>query len=177
MEGINQRKDNSLHAITSKFLCLIEESEDGVLDLNEVSQKLNVQKRRIYDITNVLEGIGLIQKQSKNTILWKYVAGEIEFKGDRGSRAGSSAAIEKEAYQLDFDEAQMDQLLELKQAELKQYLYENSPWAYVNYEDIKRLDMMQGQTIFAIRAQPGTKLEVPDPDVVCVRIVALFTGP
>ena len=31
------------------------------------------QKRRIYDITNVLEGIGLIEKQSKNTIRWKYV--------------------------------------------------------------------------------------------------------
>ncbi|CAF3363359.1 unnamed protein product [Rotaria sp. Silwood1] len=29
------------------------------------------QKRRIYDITNVLEGIGLIEKQSKNTIKWK----------------------------------------------------------------------------------------------------------
>lgn len=31
------------------------------------------QKRRIYDITNVLEGIGLIEKETKNTIKWKYV--------------------------------------------------------------------------------------------------------
>jgi transcription factor E2F3 len=31
------------------------------------------QKRRIYDITNVLEGIGLIEKTSKNNIHWKYV--------------------------------------------------------------------------------------------------------
>jgi hypothetical protein len=31
------------------------------------------QKRRIYDITNVLEGIGLIEKKSKNSIQWKYV--------------------------------------------------------------------------------------------------------
>lgn len=31
---------------------------------------LNVQKRRIYDITNVLEGIGLIQKEYKNNIKW-----------------------------------------------------------------------------------------------------------
>ena len=31
---------------------------------------LNVQKRRIYDITNVLEGIGLIQKECKNNIKW-----------------------------------------------------------------------------------------------------------
>ena len=30
-----------------------------------------VQKRRIYDITNVLEGIGLIEKKLKNNIQWK----------------------------------------------------------------------------------------------------------
>jgi E2F/DP family winged-helix DNA-binding domain len=30
-----------------------------------------VQKRRIYDITNVLEGIGLIEKKSKNNIQWR----------------------------------------------------------------------------------------------------------
>jgi hypothetical protein len=30
-----------------------------------------LQKRRIYDITNVLEGIGLIEKKSKNNIQWK----------------------------------------------------------------------------------------------------------
>ena len=30
-----------------------------------------VQKRRIYDITNVLEGINLIDKKSKNNIQWK----------------------------------------------------------------------------------------------------------
>ena len=29
-----------------------------------------MQKRRIYDITNVLEGIGLICKERKNNIRW-----------------------------------------------------------------------------------------------------------
>ena len=71
--SVGPRKDNSLRCITSKFMALIDESPDGVLDLNKVSEALNVQKRRVYDITNVLEGVGLIQKQSKNTILWKYV--------------------------------------------------------------------------------------------------------
>jgi hypothetical protein len=36
-----------------------------------VSQTLGVKKRRIYDITNVMEGIGIIEKQSKNIIQWK----------------------------------------------------------------------------------------------------------
>lgn len=30
-----------------------------------------MQKRRIYDITNVLEGVGLIEKRSKNVIAWR----------------------------------------------------------------------------------------------------------
>ena len=29
-----------------------------------------MQKRRIYDITNVLEGVGLIEKSGKNNIRW-----------------------------------------------------------------------------------------------------------
>ena len=44
----------------------------------QAADTLNVrQKRRIYDITNVLEGIGLIEKRNKNCIKWMgAVAGE-----------------------------------------------------------------------------------------------------
>jgi transcription factor E2F3 len=42
-----------------------------MLDLNGAAEQLNVQKRRIYDITNVLAGIGLICKTAKNIIQWK----------------------------------------------------------------------------------------------------------
>ena len=62
----------------SRFVNLLQEAEDGVLDLKVAADTLNVrQKRRIYDITNVLEGIGLIEKRNKNCIKWKgAVAGE-----------------------------------------------------------------------------------------------------
>ena len=39
--------------------------------MNEAAENLKVQKRRIYDITNVLEGIGLIDKTHKNKIQWR----------------------------------------------------------------------------------------------------------
>jgi hypothetical protein len=50
------RYDTSLGLLTRKFIELLQESPDGVVDLNVASTKLSVQKRRIYDITNVLEG-------------------------------------------------------------------------------------------------------------------------
>jgi hypothetical protein len=44
--------------------------QGGIVDLNKAADELGVQKRRLYDITNVLEGIGLIEKKSKNHIRW-----------------------------------------------------------------------------------------------------------
>jgi transcription factor E2F3 len=46
-------------------------AEGGTLDLNNTATNLNVSKRRIYDITNVLEGIDLIEKSKKNNVRWK----------------------------------------------------------------------------------------------------------
>ena len=62
---------SSLSLLTKKFISLIDRAEHGTIDLNQAAEVLKVQKRRIYDITNVLEGIGLIEKKSKNNILWK----------------------------------------------------------------------------------------------------------
>ncbi|GFP95276.1 transcription factor e2fc [Phtheirospermum japonicum] len=65
------RYDSSLGLLTRKFVRLILEAKDGTLDLNKTADVLEVQKRRIYDITNVLEGIGLLEKTTKNHIRWK----------------------------------------------------------------------------------------------------------
>lgn len=68
--GEKTRYDTSLGLLTKKFIYLLSESKDGVLDLNWAAEVLDVQKRRIYDITNVLEGIQLIRKKAKNNIQW-----------------------------------------------------------------------------------------------------------
>ncbi|KAF9992692.1 Transcription factor e2f2, partial [Modicella reniformis] len=63
------RSERSLGMLTKQFIHLLKE-ENGTLDLNKTADKLNVQKRRIYDITNVLEGIELIEKFKKNNVRW-----------------------------------------------------------------------------------------------------------
>lgn len=50
-----------------------------------------VQKRRIYDITNVLEGIGLIEKKSKNNIQWR---------GGASADDADEVALQKELQEL-----------------------------------------------------------------------------
>jgi len=59
------RYDSSLSLLTKKFISLVSGSPEGIVDLNKAAEQLDVQKRRIYDITNVLEGIDLIEKKSK----------------------------------------------------------------------------------------------------------------
>uniref|UniRef100_T1H162 E2F/DP family winged-helix DNA-binding domain-containing protein n=1 Tax=Megaselia scalaris TaxID=36166 RepID=T1H162_MEGSC len=64
-------KQGSLVALTQKFLTLIHEGR-GLVDLNYASNALGVPKRRIYDITNVLQGIGLLTKQGPlSKVFWK----------------------------------------------------------------------------------------------------------
>uniref|UniRef100_A0A8C9R210 E2F/DP family winged-helix DNA-binding domain-containing protein n=1 Tax=Scleropages formosus TaxID=113540 RepID=A0A8C9R210_SCLFO len=61
--------EKSLGLLAVKFVSLLQEARNGLLDLKRASDNLAVrQKRRIYDITNVLKGVGLIEKKTKNII-------------------------------------------------------------------------------------------------------------
>jgi hypothetical protein len=53
------RKDNSLVELTKNFIEYIrsESPVDHIIQISKMVKKLKVKKRRIYDITNVLEGI------------------------------------------------------------------------------------------------------------------------
>jgi len=54
---IRQRQENSLSELTKNFINFIKSQGDKTININDVVKKLKVKKRRIYDITNVLEGM------------------------------------------------------------------------------------------------------------------------
>ena len=57
----------SLKILTLKFIDYIFENNFKTeLNLQNLSQNLNIKKRRLYDLTNVLEGIGYLKKYKKN---------------------------------------------------------------------------------------------------------------
>ena len=51
-----QRQENSLDELTKEFIDYVLKSTSKDIYINDLVKKLKVKKRRIYDITNVLEG-------------------------------------------------------------------------------------------------------------------------
>ncbi|XP_066234895.1 transcription factor E2F5 isoform X1 [Saccopteryx leptura] len=160
--GGSSRHEKSLGLLTAKFVSLLQEAQDGVLDLKAAADTLAVrQKRRIYDITNVLEGIDLIEKKSKNSIQWKGV----------GAGCNSKEVLERlrdlkaEIEDLEVKERELDQQKLWLQQSIKNVMDDsiNNRFSYVTHEDI--CNCFNGDTLLAIQAPSGTQLEVPIPEM------------
>ncbi|NXW62209.1 E2F6 factor, partial [Eurystomus gularis] len=155
------RFDASLVYLTRKFMDLVRTAPDGVLDLNEVATTLGVRKRRVYDITNVLDGIHLIQKRSKNLIQWvgsnlDQVVGKAPERQTLKDELSDLSAMEEALDALIKDCAH--QLFELTDDK------ENAKYpSYVTYQDIRSIQAFQGQIVIAVKAPEETKLEIPIP--------------
>ncbi|XP_067904696.1 transcription factor E2F1-like isoform X2 [Heterodontus francisci] len=154
------RYDTSLSLITKRFIQLLAQSPDGVLDLNWAAQALEVQKRRIYDITNVLEGIKLITKKSKNHIQWlggtQFLDGEV---------LARYQALVKEIAELDDSDRKLEELIQRCTLQLK-LLTEDSEsqrFAYVTCQDLRSIEELAEEMVMVIKAPADTKLQVTDP--------------
>nr|XP_033785283.1 transcription factor E2F5 [Geotrypetes seraphini] len=162
-EAVNSsRHEKSLGLLTTKFVSLLQEAKNGVLDLKAAADTLAVrQKRRIYDITNVLEGIELIEKKSKNSVQWKGV----------GAGCNTKEVIERlrhlkaEIEELELKEKQLDQQKNWLQQSIKNVMDDsvNNQFSYVTHEDI--CNCFKGDTLLAIQAPSGTELQVPIPEL------------
>ncbi|XP_052665423.1 transcription factor E2F6 isoform X2 [Harpia harpyja] len=159
------RFDASLVYLTRKFMDLVKTAPDGVLDLNEVATTLGVRKRRVYDITNVLDGIHLIQKRSKNLIQGSnldQVVGKAPEQQNLKDELSDLSAMEEALDELIKDCAH--QLFELTDDK------ENAKLAYVTCQDICSIRAFQEQIVIAIKAPEETKLEIPIPKEDCIEV-------
>jgi hypothetical protein len=190
----NSRYDSSLGLLTKKFTTLIQLSVSGAIDLNDAAVQLGVQKRRIYDITNVLEGVGLIEKRSKNVITWRGVTSlntscddDDDDENDSGQEGSSSA--NNEGTELDShrnalntlyeEEAMLDYWIAQRKLTLRAIVRnDGGRLGYLQREDLisygndsssssgegRGADATQQNQLLVIKAPHGSVLEVPVPE-------------
>jgi hypothetical protein len=65
------RKEKSLGLLCGHFLQSFGGAAGTVVHLHEAAQSLGVERRRIYDIVNVLESIELLARKGKNEYIWR----------------------------------------------------------------------------------------------------------
>ena len=153
------RFDVSLVYLTQKFMDLVRSAPGGILDLNKVAAKLGVRKRRVYDITNVLDGIELAEKKSKNHIRW--IGSDLSNLG----AVPQQKKLQEELSDLSAVEDALDELIK----DCAQQLFEltddkeNERLAYVTYQDIHSIQAFHEQIVIAVKAPAETRLDVPAP--------------
>lgn len=161
-----RRNDSSLGMLTKRFLEQMRSSENGAIELNSAASVLGVQKRRIYDITNVLEGIGLVTKKSKNNIQWN-VPDKL-LSGHASSEDDEARTLMQEIEALQEEDRQIEEKLAAAQNNLLAFSVSpsRSSLAYITQDELLSIPQMRERIVIAVKGDGGgsIRITVPDPD-------------
>ena len=154
------RQENSLGELTKNFIDCVKSKGLEQININEIVKKLKVKKRRIYDITNVLEGIGYIKKLGKNQIKWiktDFLKENTISNNEDSNKINYFLELQKENEKLDLFLNEIN--LEFEKLSEKQ---ETKQYSYVTYDDLKNLAENNNNKMIAIKAPLDTSIEIID---------------
>lgn len=142
---------HKLVEITSLFLGMIKDADGQLVDLKQAEKQLGVPKRRLYDISNVLSSVGVIERCGKSKVKW--VGNQIGTQElDMDNLIRHDQALDAQLQALDKD------LLELYRSDD----FRNYGW--LADEDFTPIINENKCTLFALQGPPDLQLEMPNTD-------------
>ncbi|KAI5148879.1 hypothetical protein ENBRE01_0591 [Enteropsectra breve] len=154
----SRRDENSLYSLTKKFVTMISKTPDKKINMKHAAELLNVHKRRIYDITNVLEGLNMVSKWSVNSVKWM---GDFDEALD-SDYDDDDMSLEVLKIKCD-EEKELDKELAELNAEIADLScnQQNLDNAYITYDDLQNLEIFKNKLVFAVKAPIDTAIEFP----------------
>ena len=158
-------QENSLGKLTKDFINFIKTTGRKSININDLVNKLGVKKRRIYDITNVLQGIEYLQKSGKNEIVWtKTISNKSKTKKKSSTKKNNNNKQKVNKEQLEKEKNELDNDIEKFKAEFNSIAKkgEFSQYGYITLDDIRRLSINKKVDLVVIKATKGTVMNVID---------------
>ena len=164
------KQENSLGQLTMNFLKYIKQKGSVNININDLVDDLNVKKRRIYDITNVLQGIGYIEKNGKNEIKWNNNYNNVKNLINKNSLPEKYLSNYNK-FKLELDELKRED--EKLEDELNKYREEFNyisrkkdfpKYGYITFNDLINLSKSDKLIFFIIKATKGTVINVIDDE-------------
>ena len=167
IEGTKQ--ENSLGQLTKNFLQYIKKRGRVNININDLVKDLKVKKRRIYDITNVLQGIGYIEKNGKNEIIWKknITNQKIDNENDSPEDYKSNYDdLKNELKKLKTEDAEIEVILNKFKDEFNilSRKQDFAKYGYITFNDISSLSKNEDLDFIIIKATKGTVINVIDDE-------------
>ena len=158
-------QENSLGQLTKNFINYIKTTGKKAININDLVDELNVKKRRIYDITNVLQGIGYLQKSGKNEIVWtKTIMNKAKSrkKLSNQKKINNKQKINKD--QLEQEKEQYENEINNYKEEFNSIAKKNefAKYGYITTDDLKKFSLDEKVDLLIIKATKGTVMNIVD---------------
>ena len=161
-----KKQENSLAQLTQNFLNYIKKKGRINISINELVEDLKVKKRRIYDITNVLQGIGYLEKKGKNEILWIKDNNCINIQNPNNNIISSYSQLKQELDELKSQNENIEENMNKYREEFKLISQKNEfpKYGYITFDDITELSLNEKVNFMIIKAPKGTSINVIDDE-------------
>jgi transcription factor E2F3 len=140
----------SLVSLTQAFIKILTNANGAEIDLPTVERVLQTSKRRLYDVINVLSGIGMVERSGKAKVRWM-----------SGPTPGRGPASDQEER-----ERELDQLIAKVEGEIADLqaseLFQKCCW--IDTTDAGLCEPDPAFTLYVLKGPPSMSITLPDED-------------